>query len=556
MSPDRFANLADVPRTENVAGRPRPPLDGRQARAWVQALPRANALVTMVRLREMLHGLLALRLESNRRLQILEEVRLPVLEVTAQLEREFVGAPVPLPPARVRAAQDAEAFHLHLAHGYRLAAAEICGPNGKPPMLRSRSVLTALQRSLFHHHHALIEAWRVYRQPAHSVWAGLHRTFWFAEQVGLADKSVDDPQHGALSTPRQIYVKTLLVALANPYSSSQAEQGDLCELGAAFADSCRLLRHRPDESAATVPDAADLPPGLDPGEHHGFWVDIKPLCLAIESALTQAGQTLTLSPSRGVRVRIGREALIRLQRALGQAAARDHQRLRANHRVEAVIGMSGLHYFLAGRLDFDAFVRRCGNQQIQIHDRAAWSQNIGEISRVPVLPARVVDQSLGGYCLRWQASTQVRARVGELIGLAFADDDDEDRRQWMIGVFRWLRYEDEGTVLAGVELLARSARAVGLRATGLDGRPRPALRAIEIDRLDGAGRRCFIASDIVDIADVRVEVIRAPNEDEWVDADPLAPSVEGLKALAQAGEYLLMCTTLNCDDPGQSHQAA
>lgn len=542
MGSRRFQGLQDLPRLDGGGDLPRPLADARQARVWVQSLPRANAHTTLVRLRDMLHALLLARLPPQRRLQVLEELRVPVLEAIAHLEREFVGGALPLPPARARAVQEAEALHLMLGHGYRLAAVENCRRSGKPPLFGAAPVAKALERALYHYSNALLEAWRVYRQPAQSAWQGLHRGFWFAEEHRLADRAVEDAQMGGHPTARALYVRALLIALANPYSFSQSEQADLCQVAEAFAPLCTLSHARPEGQHASVPDDADLPPGLDPEQHHGPWLEITPLATAVAAALATAGEhVVDLSPRGGRTARIGRDALVRLQRSLGQAAARGHARLHAQHRVEAVIGLSGLHYFLAGGLDFEAFVRQCTEQTIHIVDRATWAQG-GEHGRVPVLPAQVVDQSLGGYCLRWQASMQVRARVGELIGLAFTHEEEEGRRDWMVGVIRWLRYGDDGQVMAGVELLARRACAVGLRATGMDGRARPLMRAIEIDHLDGSGRRCFIASDVINLAGMRVDVVRAPDPERLDEAEAPAPSVEGLQALAQTGEYLLMCS--------------
>lgn len=542
MASERLRRLLDLPPVFAAETLPAVPADGRRMAAWVNALPRANSHLTQSRLEEMLRALAAASVGGAQRLRILEELRLPVLETVAMLEREFVGAALPLPLSRVRAAQDVEAFHLALGHGYRLAAGELCSPSGAPPLLRSGQVLLALERSLFHYGRALACAWRVYRQAAHSLWEGMHRVYWFAIQIRLADRPLEDVQAGGAPTAAELYQQALLVGLANPYSFSQSEQGDLWSLARAFAGACKVGLSPPAGAAAALPDDGDLPPGLDPDGHAGPWLDLAAPAEAIERVLAATeDEVVTLSPRRGVQLRIAREPLLRMQRAFGAIAARHHQRLQAEHRLDTVIGLSGLHFYLAGGQDFEAFIRHSETAITPIAERATWAQGLGENARVPLAAARVLDQSLGGYRLCWEASLQVRARVGELVGLS-VPVGPEGERDWMVGVVRWLRYEDDGGVTAGVELLARRARAVGLRASGRDGRARPPLRAIEIDRLNGSGRRCFVAPDVMDLHDLRIDVIRTEAETDFDDLEaPLSVSFEGLQALAHAGEYLLMC---------------
>jgi len=93
----------------------------------------------------------------------------------------------------------------------------------------------------------------------------------------------------------------------------------------------------------------------------------------------------------------------------------------------------------------------------------------------------VLDQSLGGYRLQWPREAGLRIRVGELIGLSIAHEEDDPL--WMVGVVRWIRYSADGSVDAGVELLARRARAVSLRTLDPLGNPKSPQRGILIDWL-------------------------------------------------------------------------
>ncbi len=519
MAVRRYSGLSELP---GISPQPEavPPLaDPREARRWVQSLPRADGEQTRRHLGQMLETLLAVPMSSRRRLRVLEELRIPTLETIAFLERDFVGAGLPLPPSRALAAADAERLHLLLAHGYRLAAAESCTVDGRPPLFGAATVACCLERALCHYAAALREAWRVYRQPALGLWQGLHRSYWFAESIGLGDRAVHDAQEGGEVSIRGQYLRTLLLALANPYAFSQVEQGEVARIAIAFGQHCRLSHTPIDGPSAPVPEDADLPPGLDQRQdqdsHTGAWLDIAPLVILLDAALageTDQGGWIDLSPQPEVTVRIGRETLCRLRRALGQAAARGHRRMSAGHRVDAVVGMSGLHYHLAGELDFDSFVRRCVGSS-GCEERAAWAAAAGENGPVPLVSARVEDQSLGGYLLSWPSELPVRARVGELMGISFPADQD-DPRVWMIAFIRWLRTTADGRMAAGVELMARRAWPLAVRSFGPDGKLRPLIRAIELDRRDGTGRPCFVVADGMEADESRVELLRAPDRDD------------------------------------------
>ena len=186
--------------------------DVRRVKAWIAALPRANAHATEVELTRALRALLAQRLEGAQRLAALEEMRPVVLEAATLLESQYHANPLPLPPDKAHAASTAEEFHLLLGHGYRKAAAELCAPSGSIPFLKGAAVLQALERAAWHYGRALALAWRVYRPPAGGAWQGLHRVHRFAASLKIERKAVDDRAAGAHVDIRTLYLQALLLA--------------------------------------------------------------------------------------------------------------------------------------------------------------------------------------------------------------------------------------------------------------------------------------------------------------------------------------------------------
>ena len=158
------------------------------------------------------------------------------------------------------------------------------------------------------------------------------------------------------------------------------------------------------------------------------------------------------------------------------------------------------------------------------------------MARVSRFTGKVLDQSLGGYRMTWENAEQVRARVGELVGLSFGEDGEE--QDWMVGVMRWLRYEDDGGLSAGVELLSRRGSAVALRVISADGGSRQVSRAVEIVPMDGGGR-CFLSNAAIE-AGSRVEVIHDV-DGQFPEIGTRGPDLlVGVEVLLNAGDYVLL----------------
>ena len=111
---------------------------------------------------------------------------------------------------------------------------------------------------------------------------------------------------------------------------------------------------------------------------------------------------------------------------------------------------------------------------IQLSDQdsnASWGRNAADPMRTQPIRMTVVDQSFGGYRVFWDRGNPgetVRVKVGELVGMAMSDADGQ-ANDWMVGVIRWMRIDDDGRVHAGINLMARRSMAIGVNAVSADG---------------------------------------------------------------------------------------
>lgn len=528
------------------------PTDARKVKAWVDALPRANQAGTRHQLADVLMQLRETRLDGLQRLAALEALRPSLLDAIAQLDAQLQGSSFPLPPAKEKIAEQILAFQRDLALGYRIAVVEACAPNGSVPFMRGGQVAQAIARAIYHASRHLAGSYFLYRTPNPGVWGTLHALHRFAQDAGLADKSVDEPSERIALAPQQLYAHALLLALSNPYRFTQREQADLWPVTRDLAGLLTLDGTRRNDGALAVPVSEDRGPGYLPEERVSdgqalLWIDLAPLRILLDTTLDGAGDgTVHVRLGRNQTLVAAAELLRRLRQSWGQVADRGHQRLGAVHALDTVIGLSGLHYYLAGSLDFDTFMREVRGVGATSDERAAWAHAGIDAARIPTARARVLDQSLGGYRLAWERAEAVRARVGELVGLTstLAGDTllDKEARSWMVGVIRWLRYDPQGGVDAGIELLARRAYAVGLRSLDSNGVPRAPLRGIQIDRLrpQHAGAMHFLAPSVLDAQVDRLEVARAPDPEHFEETQAQISECADLRVLENAGDYLLL----------------
>lgn len=525
------------------------PSDAKAVARWVEELPRANPQVTLARLADAFVQLRQRALQGNQRAVILDLIRPAVLEALQFLDRQLQTSSFPL---SVQASQAAEAclnLHRELANGYRAASQETLAPAGAVSFLRRGSVSQLLLRAALHHARLLSLCYFLYRMPLPGTWFGLHSVYRFARSAGLASKTVAEPSEAGASSVEQVYLQSVLLALSNPFRFSQREQSDLWPICRHLVGELELKEAQSGKEDFAVPVSTDRGPGYIPEEREAaaaqvLWLDLTPLRSQLEGPLQSVGvEQLHLRLKRQRKsMDAPAELLRRLRAGWGTAAARRARRLGATHSLDTVIGLSGLHYFLSGEQDFDAFMHQVTGHRVGAAPHASWAQATQETVKASRVRGQVLDQSLGGYRLLWPRETGIRIRVGEVLGLTIAHEEDDPL--WMVGVVRWMRYHGDGSVDAGIELLARRAAAVGLRTLDLLGTPKPPQRGIALRwlREPESPSQHLLAPALIDVNAGRIEVVGLPLDQDGLESTPGIETVSfrGLAAVEQAGDYVLL----------------
>jgi hypothetical protein len=526
-----------VPRRNSFAS------DAKTLRQWLAQLPLANPGATARLLISALREMNQLRIDPQQRIDALEMLREPIGNIVTGLGRQVLGDSFPLPPQKQQLGQLAQDFEHELALGYCAAIYDLCAPAGAVPFLRGKSVALALTRALQHRGGCLYQVYLRYHAPPPGAWQNLHDLFGFATAVGADEKSVADPR-GGTSNVRLAYLHCLLFALSNPYRFTQRENDEIHALTRMWAGHCELREGRAPAGAIAIRTDVDRSPGYLPEEREepdvdSWALEISSLVRFLEGhlALLPPGTQTTEFGARGAAVAVSTDFVVRLTHAWQSNSDRSQPRLPAGHVLDTVIGLHDLHYVLAGNMDFEGFLVKTRGVAITLHesDRAAIWANSGGNARIRRLPARVLDQSLGGYRLAWEKVDGMRMKVGELVGLAALEDDDESR-DWMVGAIRWLRIE-AGGMQAGVELLARRALPAAVRSFDEQGAPRAAMRALALEDLHAADATpTVMVPALFDREATEIELTRPGDPFSW----PVEPSIEtlrGVRANDNGGGY-------------------
>jgi hypothetical protein len=529
-----------VPRRNSFA------CDAKSLRAWLAQLPLANPGATARLLIGAVREMNQLRIDPVQRVEAHELLRAPIDNIVTTLGKQVYGDSFPLPPQKQQLGQLAQDFEHELALGYCAAIVDLCSPAGAVPFLRGKTVALALARAIQHRGMYLHEAYLRYHAPPAGAWQNLHDLFRFAVAIQADEKPVADELHGAATSVRLAYMHELLFALSNPYRFTQRENAEIHELTRLWAAHCELREGRAPVGAVAIHADTDRGPGYLPEERAApdeeCWaLEISGLVRFLDGHLSMLppGTSITGFGSRGgPHVQTSVDLVARLMRSWENDSSRMQTRLPAGHQLESVIGLHDLHYVLAGNMDFEAFLIKTRGIAITLHegDRAAtWA---GSPSlRARRVMAAVLDQSLSGYRLAWEKIDGMRMKVGELLGLAPPADDDE-ARDWMVGVVRWMRIEVDGGMQVGVELLARRALAAAVRSFDAQGMPRAALRAVALYGLEGGeGIAAVMTPQLFDRDATEIELTRPGDPFSW-PVEPVIDVLRDVHAGDNGGGYL------------------
>jgi hypothetical protein len=427
--------------------------------------------------------------------------------------------------------------------GFAECLVDICSPRGNVPFLRGKAAAMALVRAMTHSAQLLSKCYVSYSEVPSGTWALLHRLAAFGYDAQLMDKALNDAQFPGVSLSGEtMYVQALLSFIGNPYRLTQKEIVDVEAACRVWAGQVRVDTSGSSGSFVLDP-RSDSPPMSPRAEVNGpFWrLDTAAL---VQSLKSQMQVRPGIDAPVAVRGRLGQgpdiaaDVVDKLIVAWSFSGDRAHPRLQANHAMDACIGLHAVHYLAANKLDFKEFAAELSGG-VALSDRersAAWAQTSSEAAIPAPARVRIIDQSLGGYRVIWENADGLKARVGELIALAAVADDD-DERDWLVGVLRWLKGGSTDSLEAGIQLLSRRVEPAAVRATGEAHTSRVILRALLLAPLaiEGDPSSTLLVPSILDSAN-GLELLRLQDPMGYEERRVMEP-LDHLELLENTGSF-------------------
>ncbi len=462
---------------------------------------------------------------AENRLQLLELLRAEVYFVSKHLERHFLNQAIVLDERPRKVANLCQALENHLAAGYKLIVAQEA-----PRKARERNQLQlltiAIQRACHCLCGPLIRSSQLYCPVPEGLWLELHKLYQIAQNSALQTIVVRDDMalHTKGLSVEQTYLIALLIGCARTNQMRQSGIAKLAEVLGAWSSLVHLQAADEPGSLFGIPSQVDGPPRykslFQENELHSLLgIDPQPLVDAIKEHLMlppESNSESRLLVPEGMSI----DLLQHLSSAWGDIAERTFQRNTGHGSLTLCLGMSALHFFLAGSKPFNEVLKRKEERQtasfkainadandvwrnaFDAQSLVDWNGNLPheEIqyqrpanesdadkgpaeNNYPTFDLAIVNHSPGGYCLSWPKDVPSQLQAGELLGV-----QDSPEQSWSVALVRWIRQVRGGGTQMGIELIAPHAQPCGLQLLRKADQNSQYLRALLLPEISAISR--------------------------------------------------------------------
>lgn len=464
---------------------------------WLSQLPLLNLTETGRKVLSTLTIYNRMALETETRLQILELFRYTVNLLTLELQKHYLGLPLPLPDKNKTIAEQNRQYQQEMAFGYKWVAMELARLIDTPLQAKERERLTghlvvAVQRAIHYLTESLVISYESYSPYPLGVWREIHVLYRFAEQHGFADTDLDDQCNRPLkrSSVSQAYKQALLLDLADPYHlparhidkiylylDRWASLAQIQPAAPTYDPTCQFMIDLASEQAGLVnsPDTV-----LQETDQYRLLNTVE-LARKVHGHLTllQQGQS---PETEGLDADFFRDAeglLRRLINAWGLHPRRTFRRsAKTESEIDLAIGIDNINYWINGASKFVVSSTFVGPppQRGQVGPN---EKRGGEVHSSDMEHSRwsVLDESAGGMALGKKGQIKTRVRVGDILGLREPDG------AWSIAAVRWARSASPSSIEIGAQRLAPGAEAVVIKTVNEKGEESDFLSALVLPEI-------------------------------------------------------------------------
>lgn len=428
------------------------------------------------------------------RLSLLDEYRHPVEIIGQELQNRLKASHLPLSEKNLALARQGQQLQAELACGYKIVAQELStqGLHSSPD---DRHV-TAVHRAIHHLTKVLLGTYEHYWSLPKGIWIDLHALYTYAAGCEMTQTLVQDSLRKATSntTIDQMYKHAVLLGLSGPYQQPfhlinkvneyleyWSSAVNITGVTQSEKKKCQFLVV-PSEDRPGRPcyGDVDIPPGA-------YVLSTRPLVREVHLQLTAMNTGVTPNTGLGKKFYDDRAwtMLRRLVMSWGINPTRRFARTPSNVSCNMAVGIDAVSYYLNGK---QAFELSSEDPNIQISMPYVGSfvhhhSQSGEIKHT-AHTWLIVDEGACGYGLSTSEQDHCEVKIGDLLGINVGDKEDG----WDVSLIRWMRNDEGGKVVLGVQKLVPNARPGAIKPVKAEGQHedqfKPAVLLPEITALN------------------------------------------------------------------------
>ncbi len=448
--------------------------DSASCAAWLTELPLVNVAPSQIRLLDQLHELNRFNMPPAERLRVLELLREPVYFVQAEQIEKLANKPLPLTQAeRGIFAHGVELWQALLAGYQRCLNRNTEGEIEAQTALICQRALDCAASSMFDH-------CRIYHAFPEAYWLTLHQLYRHAEESRETATAIWDSSKKTDTSCAEVYVRALLFVLANPNEQQQKQLMQIQGWLESWAQHVPIRR--------TPPEDKSLPPLLldfsaatgayreaDAGSRIASgWLDISELARTLKKrvVLLRKGETpASLGLGEDCAMPGVEQLLVLLFRLWCEGKnGRVQARRNVGAKAQVCSTLVAMHYHISGKTfrqpGHATELTRRERDEIATFGHASKRQEEAYIEGggYVIEDWLLQEESLSGLRIVRPATTSGgRYTHTQLIGVRPAD-----AKNFLVGVVRWLRTDEEDALQVGVRIVPGVPRAVAARPTGIN----------------------------------------------------------------------------------------
>ncbi|MGB5468597.1 MAG: hypothetical protein WBM84_21215 [Sedimenticolaceae bacterium] len=506
-----------APKADNIL------LDLKETEGWFKSLPMANVGETARQVFSTLVEFNRIEIPDLLRAKTVEKFRPPVEYITTNLQKYYVDVGLPLSSKGWKTASLARELQKELAISYKIIVERMI--SGDSADFDRRLLVIALHRALYYLGQTLLQHALVYSTWPEGIWREINFLYSYASQnsIHLIPVRPDDGKSRVSTTIEDIFKSLMLFASATPHRLRQSHARLLFNHLQDWSQFTTILTK--DDGGTSLgrfnvdlwTDSAPMHNSLRtplPGKRMAV-LDVRELLKRLRSDFEEAPWDSRGSLQSGSPV-LTRPLLRLLILAWSRPPDRRFVRTRLNFDLHVVAGLHAIHGNLQADDQAPYSTTRTALFRLEESDppngaprrKVTWSsgslenvsltpldkefvndsmfndsyltddrgKNIGsslkDFGEAATPPAKeeeavrhavkTINESAGGYCIRWQGDDLPRVKIGELIGV----ESPTDRRRYGLGVIRWMTQQADRTLDLGLEVVSTRCEAAEVREPG------------------------------------------------------------------------------------------